>query len=79
MRTGRPRMRRGELGQAGELAGAAGEDDASARLRRERRGREAVAHHFENFFDARLDDAHELRARHELRRLALVVADRRQR
>ena len=50
---------RGELRQAGELAGAAGQDDARARLGRERRSREAVAHHFQNFLDARLDDAHQ--------------------
>ncbi len=35
---------------------AAGEHDAAARFGGERRRRETVAHHFENFFDARLDD-----------------------
>ena len=70
---------RGKLRQSGELARAAGEDGAGARLGRERRGRETVADHFENFLDPRLDDAHQTRARHELRRLAVVVVDRRHR
>ena len=62
--------------QAGELARAAGQHHAAARLGRERRRRQPVAHHFENLLDARPDDAHQRRARHELRRLAIVVADR---
>ncbi len=66
----------GEFGQSGHLTGAAGEDDAAARLGGERRRREPVAHHFQNFLDARLDDVNDRRARHELRLLAFVVPDR---
>ena len=72
-------MLRGKLRQSGELAGAAGEDRAGARLGRERRSREAVSHHFENFLDPRLDDAHQTRTGYKLRRLAVVVVDRRHR
>src|SRR5262249_15832373 len=67
---------RGELDQAGELAGAAGQDDAPARLRGERRSREPVANHFEDLLDARPDNADQLRARDELGRLVLVAIDR---
>src|SRR5207247_6868574 len=42
---------RGELGHAGELARPAGEHHASTRLGRERRRREAIAHHFQYFLD----------------------------
>src|ERR1700722_9502704 len=51
----------GELGQAGELARPAREHDARARLGRERRIGEPVAHHFEDLFHPRLDDAREAR------------------
>src|SRR5262245_27641899 len=61
----------GKLRQTRELAGAAGEDDAGARLRREWRFGEPVAQHLQDFLDARLDDAHQIGARYELRRLAL--------
>src|SRR3984885_9385399 len=70
---------RGQIRQAGELAGAAREDDAAARLGREGRSCQPVAHHFQNFFDARLDDADQRRPRDELRGLALVLACRRHR
>jgi len=66
---------RREIGDAGELTAAAGQNDSPPRLRRERRSDETVAHHFQNFFDARLDDARERRTRNELRRLALVIAE----
>ena len=68
MRTGRPKIRAASSGKSGELAGAAGEDHAAARLGRERRRGEPVTHHFEDFLDARLDDVHERRAGDELRR-----------
>src|SRR6516162_1144538 len=64
---------RGKPRQSGELARAAGENDAAARLGRERRSRQAVAHHFENLFDARFDDTHQVGARHEARRLDLAL------
>ena len=51
----------------------------AARLGRERRRGETVAHHFQDFLDPRLDDAHQRRPRDELRRLALVISDRRHR
>ena len=70
---------RGEPGEPVELARPAGEHHASARLGRERRCRQAIAHQLQYLLDARLDDAHEVRARDELRRLPLVVVDRRHR
>src|SRR6185312_10546688 len=70
---------RGKIGEARKLAGAAGEHHASARLRGKRRGGKPVAHHFQDFLDPRLDDAHKRLARDELRRLALIVADWRHR
>src|SRR5205085_2167115 len=45
----------GGLGQPRELARASGQHHARARVRRERRGGETVAHHFQNFLDARVD------------------------
>src|SRR5262245_4267107 len=50
-------------GQTSELTAAAGQHHASAWLGREWRRRKLVANHFEDFLDARLDDAHELGAR----------------
>src|SRR5262249_6891167 len=64
---------RGELGHAGELARSAGEHHAPAWLGRERRRREAIAHHFQYFLDAWLDDAGEACTRNEMRRLAFVI------
>src|SRR4051812_42451612 len=69
----------GQLYQSGELTGAAGENHPAARLGRERRVRQPVTNHFQNFFDPRLDDAHKGRARDELRRFAVVVVARRNR
>src|SRR5215831_8992298 len=68
---------RGQFGYTGELARSSGQYDAPARLGRERRCRQAIAHHFEYFLDARLDDAGEACARHKMRRLAFVTVDRR--
>src|SRR5262245_7727605 len=70
---------RGGLGQPRELARAAGQHHARTRIRRKRRGGEPVAHHFQNFLDAGADDAHEGGAGDDVRRLALVLADRRHR
>src|SRR4051794_37575229 len=69
----------GQLHQSGELTGAAGENHPAARLGRERRVRQPVTNHLQNFFDPRLDDAHKRRARDELRRFAIVVVARRNR
>src|SRR5579862_4774507 len=69
----------GKIGQSGELARAAGQDDAAALLRREGGRGKPVAHHFKDFFDPRLDDRHQRRARDELGLFALVVVDRRHR
>ena len=52
---------------------------APARLRSKRRIGQAVAHHFKNLLDARLDDPHERGARNELRRFSLIILDRRYR
>ena len=79
MRTGRFEDAGGKLRQSGQLACAAGQNRAGARLVRERRSRQAVSDHFENLLDPRLDDAHQTRTRHELGRLAVVVIDRRHR
>src|SRR4051812_49780431 len=62
---------RREFDHAGELAGATSQDHAPARLGGKWRRLETVAHHFEDFLDARLDDTHELGARDELRAVAL--------
>src|SRR5205807_5181632 len=70
---------RGKIGNAGELARSTGQHHAPARLGRERRGCQAIAYHFQYFLDARLDDAREARTRNEMRRLALVIVDRRNR
>src|SRR5579864_6988981 len=69
----------GELGQSVELTGAAGKNDASARLAGEQRNREPVAHHLQDLLDARLDDVSERGAGYELRLLALIPADWRHR
>ena len=76
MRTGRLRMRAASSGNPVSWLAPPVRIDAGTRLGRERRRRQAVADHFENFLDPRLDDAHQTRTRHELRRLAVVVADR---
>src|SRR5215472_9510027 len=70
---------RRDLRQSGELARSPRQDHARARVRRERRGGEAIAHHFQNLFDARADDAYQRRARDDVRRLALVLTDGRHR
>src|SRR4029077_20238357 len=70
---------RGEFRQSGHLTGTAGDDDAPARFGREGRGFEPVADHFQNSLDARLDEILERGAGHELRVIALVLADRRHR
>ena len=67
----------GDLGQAGELARSSGQHHARARVRRERRSGETVAHHLQNLLDPWADDAYQRRARDDVRRLALVLADRR--
>src|SRR5262245_26663734 len=54
---------RGEIRQTGELAAAAGQHNAPARLGRERRNRQSIANHFENFLDPRPDDLRQGRAR----------------
>src|SRR5271169_6098545 len=66
----------GKFGKSGHLTGAAGKNHAPARFRRERRSREPVAHHLQNFLDARLNDVNERGPRHELRLLALVADGR---
>src|SRR5215475_10245118 len=68
-----------ELRKAGKLARSAGEHHASAWLGPKRRGCQAIAHHLQDLFDARLDDARDLRARDEMRCLALVIVHRRHR
>src|SRR6516162_10124523 len=70
---------RGKVRQAGELARAAGQHHMAAAFGSERRRGETIAHHFENLFDARLDDLIQCRARHELSLVALVVVKRRHR
>ena len=65
------------LGKPGELARAAGQHDALADLLGEARLRQHVARHFEHLLDARADDAGQRRARHRVRMIALVLADRR--
>src|SRR6266568_968095 len=67
----------GDLGQARELARSSGQHHARARVRRERRSGETVAHHLQNLLDPWADDAYQRRARDDVRRLALVLADRR--
>src|SRR5579883_3321201 len=67
----------GEIGKPAELTCPAGEDDVSVRHRRKRRGREPVADHFQDFLDARLDDVDQRGARNKLRRIAIVMAHRR--
>src|SRR5581483_7884919 len=69
----------GEIGEPGELARPASQHHAPARLGRERRSSKAVAHHLQDLLDPWTDDAHERGARDELRRLTLVVLDRRYR
>ena len=67
---------RRQFDKTGELGCPAGQNDATPRLGRERRGGKPVADHFQNFLDARLDDAHQLGARNEMGRAAIVVLDR---
>ena len=74
MRTGRPQNPAGQLSETGELTRAAGEHNPPARLGRKRRVRQPVPHHFQNFFDPRLDDPHELT---RARRIAAARARRR--
>src|SRR5688572_32103463 len=50
---------RREIGEPDQLACAAGEHDARARLSRKGRARESIAHHFEDFLNARLDHVHD--------------------
>src|SRR5579872_7159501 len=66
---------RREVRQPGELARPAGEDQMATPIGREQRSRKAVAHHFQDLFDTRLDDVHQGGARHELSGVALVFAD----
>src|SRR5206468_6144651 len=61
-----PENPRSELDQAGELARSSGQDHAHARLGRERRRIEPIAHHFQNFLDPWPHDPHQLGARYEL-------------
>src|SRR5579883_1853468 len=68
---------RRQIRQSGELAAAAGQNDMAARIGRQRAIGKPIAYHFQNFLDARLDDAHQCGARHQLRLVALVVAQRR--
>src|SRR6185437_14795068 len=51
----------GKLRKSRQLARAAGEHDTRAWLGGERRAGKAIAHHFEDFLDARLDDSREAR------------------
>src|SRR5260370_23256247 len=68
---------RGKLWNTGELARSTGQYYAPARLRREWRGRQAIAYHFEYLLDARLDDPAEACTRNEMWRLSLVRVHRR--
>ena len=65
----------GQIGEAAELARASGQDHMPARLNGERRGREPVADHLDDFLDARLDDADERGAGNKLWSLPLIVPD----
>ena len=67
------------LGEPGQLARAAGQHDALPDLLGEAGLREHVARHLQRLLDARPDDAGQRRARHGVRMIALVLADRRDR
>src|SRR5262245_19146327 len=66
---------RGELDQAGELAGASSQDHTPARLGRERRRIEPITHHLQNLLHPWPHDPHQLGARYELGTLVPVVID----
>src|SRR5262249_13259507 len=59
--------------QAVELAGAPSQDHMPPPIGHNRTCSQAVTHHFENFLNARFDDAHQRRVRYKLRLLALVL------
>src|SRR6478672_8182052 len=74
---GAPQDARGKIGEARQLTRTPGQHHASARLGRERRSCETIAHHFQDLLDPWTNDSDERCARHELRRLTLVIFDRR--
>ena len=78
-RTLRARIAPRRLGQAVELAGAAGQHQAPAEQRGEAGRIQPVADEFQDFVDARLDDPGQRRARHLVRHVVLVVVERRHR
>src|SRR5690349_11774196 len=69
----------GELARAGELAGAAGEDDAAPGELVEAALLEPLADELESFFETRSDNADEKRLRHVIGRAVLFLADLRHR
>ena len=64
----------GEFDRAGELRGAAREDDPRLRLRCKGGIRQAVPHHLKNLLGAMPDDVCDRGAGHDLRGVNLVVA-----
>ena len=62
-----------------ELAGATSENHVPPPIAHDRACGQTVAHHFKNFLDAWFDDAHQSRARHQLRLFALMLFERRDR
>src|SRR5262249_11704166 len=70
---------RSELRQTRELTGTAGQHYAPTRLGRKRGSSEPVAHHFQDLFDPRLDDANQSAARNDLPWLEVVSPERRYR
>src|SRR5262249_3183732 len=72
-----PQDARREVRESRQLTRAPGQHYASTRLSRKRRGRKTVAHHFQDLLDPWTNDSHERCARNKLRRLTLVIFDRR--